>query len=625
MKRSSLWIAVCGAVLVLGSVAVAQVGETLDDPKVPATADPVLRDAAVDAILVTDFGSATTPTLPPPTGQLMSGSTQDFVEIAPHVWFGLSGPRKPPEKGFFFVRRTASNVLVSVPTPEPFSVAASNGTEVVAFARGGVYAASIASVQGGAPVWTLRVAAQGAPYDGFRSGSYTGPEGSEEVSRSALVCYKSTCMGYHFGGFVEPGSEVGWLEPPDAVNFLTFDGFVTSTDDKDSRQQYGPMSAGDGVLQQSVSGTRSAYSTDDIPDEYILHRVRPDGQEARYGHWSNIRNQFVGVLGNTVVAWLPDTGASMLLATEPAPLLDALELPDGTLVSLRCVRNDVVVKRGTQETSLGSLPCDDRVGFSQYHSGDFLTIESHAGMQGTTLWSSYDTARTWTPAPPNGTPIVTPTPVQAAHASNRFTLSGSGHTVTGPVTAKTVALSGSSHKLTGGVKTQNPPAISGSNHVVNPTAEVVGSIPAAVNPKFVDFDPNSPNAATLGTKLKRVPISNCPGGTWNPTATALTAGSVYVVPCNVKISGANAQIAASLIASGSVTISGAGTTITPGAAGFHAIIADENVTLSGARTRITGPITASQTISLAGTQTQPCTLTAQNIEITGSRSTITTC
>ena len=227
--------------------------------------------------------------------------------------------------------------------------------------------------------------------------------------------------------------------------------------------------------------------------------------------------------------------------------------------------------------------------------------------------------RSVTPAPPNGTPIVTPTPVQAAHASNRFTLSGSGHTVTGPVTAKTIALSGSSHKLTGGVKTQSAPAISGSNNIVNPTAEIVGSIPVAINPKFVDFAPGSANAITLGTKLQRIQVASCVSGTWNPTATALTAGTVYVVPCNVKISGANTQMTASLVASGSVTISGAGTTITPGVAGFHAIIADENVTLSGARTRITGPITTSQTISLAGTQTQACTLTAQNIEITVDR------
>jgi hypothetical protein len=181
-------------------------------------------------------------------------------------------------------------------------------------------------------------------------------------------------------------------------------------------------------------------------------------------------------------------------------------------------------------------------------------------------------------------------------SADAVSVSGSGAVLSGPVQSNGgVVVRGAGHTLSGGVAYVSSLDVAGAGSKVLP-AGVKGTAKSVSTNLVPAYAPGSPNALAAA-KFTQIPASACVNGVWTPKVSELT-GVVYV-PCSVAVSGANINVTVTLVATGSVTVSGAGSILAPSVNGAS-IIAGGDVTLSGAQQRVSGLVASAGATKVNG-------------------------
>jgi hypothetical protein len=108
---------------------------------------------------------------------------------------------------------------------------------------------------------------------------------------------------------------------------------------------------------------------------------------------------------------------------------------------------------------------------------------------------------------------------------------------------------------------------------------------------------------------------------------AQVAGKVAFFTCDVSLQGAGGVLATTIVAEGSVSLRGAGTSFSPTGAGLVAMSTKKDVNIAGAGLRISGGVEASTgTILISGSgNTLGCHVVGNQISISGSSNTVSKC
>lgn len=189
-----------------------------------------------------------------------------------------------------------------------------------------------------------------------------------------------------------------------------------------------------------------------------------------------------------------------------------------------------------------------------------------------------------------------------------------------------IRITGSRTELTGGTEYTTSIDTTGSRLVIDPAARrVAAGAGAPLVPDIADYRPGG--ALAGGDEYHPIPQSACKGGTWSPDDKVAYSGIVYV-PCSVRITGSRKTLGATLVAEGTVTVTGSRNSVGGPSRGEPAIIsgssAETAVSITGSRSEITGTVFAPDGgIRATGSRgVFNCGLLGQKVSITGSRTTI---
>jgi len=176
--------------------------------------------------------------------------------------------------------------------------------------------------------------------------------------------------------------------------------------------------------------------------------------------------------------------------------------------------------------------------------------------------------------------------------------------------------------LTGGTEYATQLTLRGAQAVVRPAARQVAAGQGA--PPIADIADYRPGGriATSGAPYRAVPASACRAGVWTPAVGEVVTGTVYV-PCGVTLTGTR-TLAATVVAEGSVRLTGSNIVITSPADGSPAIVSGatgDAVVVDGAGVRLSGGVQAARgTVRTAGSNTVlECGIMASKITIQGAR------
>jgi hypothetical protein len=670
VNRKHIFAGLLAASAMAGSgwVAKAQLGGGFADPRVPATVETATRDAAVSAVRSTPFpADPFQPTPAPLVGQLRSGTAQ-LHEIAPGVMFGTSVPLASPSKGYFLARPNGNGGYVTVTGPEPRAVSAAgyDGTDVVLLTDAGVFSAAAVAVAAGNPIWARRSNVDASVFG--NRGTTESPKGDPEIAHNQLSCFASACIVQYTHGFGTSSDE--FTGKPESGTGATFDGFQTFAFDGDDIRGTEVGAAGNLVVTDS--GFFAVPGTPIHEDGYsvaINFETRPT-----VAHWSTIRNSFISVRTGQIIAWRPDSAVETLVPSAASGLADAVELPDGTLVELRTDGTNAVVSRnGTESFRFPIAPdptANPQVMFGSYAGGQFLTIASDPYWPTeSTLLASTDGGTTWHPTPgpsqvvdaipgtttsttittatTTTTPVSTtgassttsasttttavsttvPTPARASLFASATTgtgalrITGSNNTFAARVHANLdVTLTGSQNKLLGGTEYGTTFTATGSQNTFTPAAARTPAAPVPVTFSIADYQPGGRAATAAGAAYHPIPASQCTAGTWTLPA---TAAGLYYVPCAVKATNSGGTATLTVIATGSITLTGSTRTInafTDGIVFATNTATSPAISLTGSTLTLSGNIISTNgPVTLTGsTNTITGTVIGTNINLSGS-------
>ncbi len=245
---------------------------------------------------------------------------------------------------------------------------------------------------------------------------------------------------------------------------------------------------------------------------------------------------------------------------------------------------------------------------------------------------TFDVAGTGLESGVTSSQTISPTPTSAAlwatsGADDAITLRG-GPEVTGYVHSEGGIDLGGNASLTSGAEYGTTMAAAGSASV-DPAA--VQAQLDDVPPVSVDPDawrPGGAVAAELGDAYQIVDAGDCEGGTWKPKAADLT-GEVIYVPCDVQLSGQLGQVAATVVAEGTVKANANGAEFVP-STGRPALVAiseaPDALEVSSANATFAGPLVARGGASVSGAgNVFSCGIYASTISITSGGSTFAAC
>jgi hypothetical protein len=255
----------------------------------------------------------------------------------------------------------------------------------------------------------------------------------------------------------------------------------------------------------------------------------------------------------------------------------------------------------------------------------------------TTTTSTTTTSTTTTSTTTTSVPAVVWPPPTSTNIGSVFTtgasgavFNGSGLTITGNVHSETlVRISGAGHTFTGGVEYVSTLTVSGAGTTLKPPAVKVsaGQIPATVN--VAHYRPGGPASNVIGAALQSIPASRCVNGVWSPTAAELVIGTVVYVPCGVTVSGAGLNKTVSIVAEGPINISGADVTLRPGHQSTPALMSGSTgpaaISITGAKATITGAAITLGSLSVSGAGSSLCSLMANTVTVSGANIKIAKC
>jgi uncharacterized repeat protein (TIGR01451 family) len=189
-----------------------------------------------------------------------------------------------------------------------------------------------------------------------------------------------------------------------------------------------------------------------------------------------------------------------------------------------------------------------------------------------------------------------------------------------------IAVRGSKNTFGTGVEYVTALTTSGSNNALSSPRKVSsGGLPAHWN--IADYRPGGSEAVKAGTNYHEIPSSSCIAGVWSVNAKNIPSGVVYT-PCAIQISGSKSTINATIVAEGSIKLSGSSITIGRGLPGVPALLTDatkENaLRVDGSDIQIRGTVQAlGGQARIAGAKgTYQCGIVAKTIEISGSKNSV---
>jgi hypothetical protein len=611
MKKRTWLLPIVAGVIGVSGIAVAQIQNGYSDPRLPTPVDASLRESAVDAVINASFPSvAPTPAAAPPNAQLRAGTTLEMVELSPDVWFGGKGARVPTWGGSFLARRTANGSFANVPGPGgPIANAAYDGANIVAMTSAGVFAAPASQVSAGVPVWVQRSTESSAPF---------GSDTADGVLDRQFSCVGNTCVlaVRSYNGDRATGNP---YEPVHRGMSWSFDGLVTFTPDKSGDREGGYIAPGNNVVIDSTYDDLPNYA---VPASLEIELGNVPGSP-RLARWSQGRQAFVGAQAGRIVSFRPDTGNFTVLAAAQPGLRDAIELPDGALLALFATGQDnsiVITRNGAEVLRSTYAQLDTKIGFGPYVGDNFVTVASDYEWQRRTLWSTKDGGNSWDPS---SLPATVQPEIGGLWATDTITVAGAGAKITALVeTPGTVTISGGNQQLLGGVRYGTSYTRNGGGGSTNPPPIQTANIGTPFIPKVSDYAPTGVEATRAGSTYSSIV---CTGTQWTPDNTALISGKTYYVPCDVQISGSNVVGKTTIVATGSITISGARVNLSPASLGQPVLLAGQSISVSGAGSTIAGNVIATTALNINGANGSFCGLAGQSIATGGSGITVSRC
>jgi hypothetical protein len=225
-------------------------------------------------------------------------------------------------------------------------------------------------------------------------------------------------------------------------------------------------------------------------------------------------------------------------------------------------------------------------------------------------------------------PPINPVPVGALFATgsgDTVTLSGSGQRISGRVRSMAnIRVSGAGHSFSGAVEYVGSLTVNGAGTTFNPIPAKVPAGPLPSLATISDYRPGGVASTILGPSYRSIDVSQCSSGAWTPEAGDLVNDTVVYVPCSAKVSGAGIVKRTSIVAEGTITLSGARLSLTNGHPSTRALVA-ETVAISGANSSIHGGIQATNSISVTGSAGKVCGLIAHTITVSGAGTQIEAC
>ncbi|MFA6076445.1 MAG: hypothetical protein WC778_11515 [Negativicutes bacterium] len=211
--------------------------------------------------------------------------------------------------------------------------------------------------------------------------------------------------------------------------------------------------------------------------------------------------------------------------------------------------------------------------------------------------------------------------------SGALSVTGSEINVTGLVHSNAdITVRGSKNSFANGVEYVTALTTSGSNNTLSSPRKVSsGGLPAHWN--IADYRPGGSQAVKAGTNYREIQASSCVGGVWNVNAKNIPSGVVYV-PCAIKISGSKSIINATIVAEGTIKLSGSSITIGQGLPGVPTLLTgatgENALRVDGSDIQIRGTMQAlNGQMKIAGAKgIYRCGIVAKTIEISGAKNSI---
>jgi hypothetical protein len=264
-------------------------------------------------------------------------------------------------------------------------------------------------------------------------------------------------------------------------------------------------------------------------------------------------------------------------------------------------------------------------------AADTTTTTSTTSTTTSTPTSTTSTTTSTTSAQPNcgsesaaksTDPYCYPAPPAALWATGTspeaLVIGGAGSTIGLPIhVAGGLVIRGAGQQVVGGVSYGGSVQVKGANHRLKPpvSRDKTGKLPQYLH--AADFTADS----MLALNPRIVSEKSCADGTWFVSVDKLTTNTIYLVACDVQVSGTGTKNVG-IVSSGSIKVSGAGIKLDRPFADSNAtnsLTAVGPITISGASVEVNGLIVSDASVSIGGAGTSVCGgVYAPSIEIGGA-------
>jgi hypothetical protein len=210
-------------------------------------------------------------------------------------------------------------------------------------------------------------------------------------------------------------------------------------------------------------------------------------------------------------------------------------------------------------------------------------------------------------------------------APDAFVIGGAGGTFSLPIRSLGgIEIGGVNQQISGGVRYATSVKIVGtSNKVKAPINRQTDPVPSVL--RVADFRTDASIRAFAPTLI---PLSKCVDNVWTASIRDLDDNTVYLVPCDVQLSGSGSKRVA-IVTDGAISLSGAGVRLggpVINSTQLNTFTAGGEISISGAGGEISGPVVSDTSIALGGAGNNVCGgFFAPRIEIGGANNSAKPC
>ncbi len=205
-------------------------------------------------------------------------------------------------------------------------------------------------------------------------------------------------------------------------------------------------------------------------------------------------------------------------------------------------------------------------------------------------------------------------------AGNGITWSGGSASVEGRVHSNSgIVLSGASKSFSGPVEYATTLNVHGHAGAFATTPVKVAPSAPPVVLHLADYQPGGFDADAAGSAYHDMTAA-CSGGTWSPSGAM--AGGLYYVPCNIAVPGSSLTGTVTIVATGSIAISGAEDNLQPylGGLGLASFASPGAIAISGAQDTFGGYLyDPSGSATISGAQDSYAGIIASTVSISGAQ------